>query len=89
MAWRMPSMASTLFNTYWLRFERGASTFDRAIANTGVLLEAARSAGVRRVVHISVVNASAGASTRYFRAKAALEADVRASACRGPSFAPR
>jgi NADH dehydrogenase len=69
----------TLFNTYWLRFERGRSTFERAIANTRILLDAARSAGVRRVVHVSVVNASLDAPTLYFRAKAALEGDVKSS----------
>jgi uncharacterized protein YbjT (DUF2867 family) len=69
----------TLFNTYWLRFPRGASTFEGAIARCAELLSAAREAGVRRVVHVSVVNAAADAETPYVRAKAALETVVRSS----------
>lgn len=69
----------TLFNTYWLRFPRGSSTFEAAVARSATLLAAAREAGVRRVVHISVVNAAADAETPYVRAKAALEAVVRSS----------
>lgn len=69
----------TLFNTYWLRFPRGDSTFEGAVARSATLLAAARSAGVRRVVHVSVVNAAPDAETPYVRAKAALEAVVRSS----------
>lgn len=69
----------TLFNTYWLRFPRLGSTFEGAVATSAGLLSAARRAGVRRVVHVSVVNASPDAGTPYVRAKAALEAVVRAS----------
>ena len=45
-----------LFNTYWLRFPRGAETFEGAVASSATLLAAARGAGVRRVVHVSVVS---------------------------------
>jgi uncharacterized protein YbjT (DUF2867 family) len=69
----------TLYNTSWLRFPRAGSTFEGAVARSAVLLAAARSAGVRRVVHVSVVNASSDAATPYVRAKAALEAVVRSS----------
>jgi uncharacterized protein YbjT (DUF2867 family) len=69
----------TLFNTYWLRFPRGGSTFEGAVARSAALLAAARDAGVRRVVHVSVVNASADAETPYVRAKAALESVVRSA----------
>ncbi len=51
----------------------------RSIADTRLLMGAAREAGVRRLVHVSVVNASPEAPTEYFRAKARLENDVRAS----------
>jgi uncharacterized protein YbjT (DUF2867 family) len=71
--------ADTLFNTYWLRFPRGGSTFEDAVARSAVLLAAAREAGVQRVVHVSVVNAAADAETPYVRAKAALEDIVRSS----------
>ena len=71
--------ATTLYNTYWIRFERGDATFDRAVANTRVLLAAAERAGVERVVHISVSNPSDDSPLPYFRAKAALERAVRES----------
>jgi len=70
---------ATLFNTYWLRFPRGDQTFEGAIARSATLLAVARESGVRRVVHVSVVNASPGAETPYVRAKAALESVVMAS----------
>ena len=69
----------TLFNTYWLRFPRERETFEGLVGRSAMLLEAARVAGVRRIVHVSVINATADAETPYVRAKAALEALVRAS----------
>jgi len=69
----------TLFNTYWLRFPRAGATFEGAVARSAGLVSAAREAGVRRIVHVSVVNAAADAETPYVRSKAALEAVVRAS----------
>jgi uncharacterized protein YbjT (DUF2867 family) len=69
----------TLFNTLWIRFPRGRSTFEGAVAQSAELIAAAREASVRRIVHVSVVNATADAATPYVRAKAALEAVVRAS----------
>ena len=69
-----------LYNTYWLRFPRGgAQTFEGAVARAAVLLAAAHEAGVRRVVHVSVVNATPDAETPYVRAKAALEVVVRST----------
>lgn len=68
-----------LYNTWWLRFPRDGATFEGLIASSAVLLSAAREAGVRRVVHVSVVGASPDAETPYVRAKAALEAVVRSS----------
>jgi uncharacterized protein YbjT (DUF2867 family) len=73
--------AETLYNTYWIRFERGASTFERAVRNTKTLFAAAARAGVGRVVHLSVTNADrgAGAAFPYFRGKAELEDALRRS----------
>jgi len=68
-----------LYNTYWIRFERGASTFAGAVRNTQVLAEAARAAGVRRIVHISVSNPSADSPFAYFRGKAAAEEAIRSA----------
>jgi uncharacterized protein YbjT (DUF2867 family) len=69
----------TLYNTYWIRFPRGAVTFEQATARTVVLIDAAKRAGVRRLVHISVVNASESGPTPYFAAKARVERHVAAS----------
>lgn len=63
----------TLYNTLWIRFERGLITYAWAIERSRILFDAARRAGVRRIVHISVVNASPDAPTAYFRAKAVVE----------------
>jgi len=69
----------TLFNTYWVRFPRGDESFDRAIAASTVLIRAAREAGVRRLVHVSVVGAEPSGPTPYVRAKGRLEGIVRSS----------
>jgi uncharacterized protein YbjT (DUF2867 family) len=65
--------ADTLYNTYWIRFPRDGLTFERAVENTAVLLRAARAAGVRRVVHVSVSNPSRSSPLPYFRGKALAE----------------
>lgn len=66
----------TLYNTFWIRFERGPITYDWAVDRTRTLFEAARRAGVRRIVHLSVINAARDAPTAYFRAKAAVEGSL-------------
>jgi NADH dehydrogenase len=71
--------ADTLYNTYWVRFERGETTFARAVENTRVLFDAAKRAGVRRVVHITVANSDASSPFAYFRGKAATEQALRDS----------
>lgn len=71
--------ADTLYNTYWIRFERGASTFTRAVENSRRLFAAARDAGVRRVVHLSVSNAAEVSPLAYFRGKAEVERALAAS----------
>ena len=43
--------ASTLYNTYWVRFPRGDVTWNTVLEDTRTLLRAARAAGVERVVH--------------------------------------
>jgi NADH dehydrogenase len=69
----------TFYNTYWIRFERSGLTFDEINRRTGLLLAAAVHAGVRRIVHVSVVNAATDAPTKYFVAKARLDDVVRGS----------
>ena len=68
--------ASTLFNTYWVRFDRGDITHDVAVRNTAVLVRAAEEAGVKRIVHVSVSNPSIDSPLPYFRGKAQAEQAV-------------
>jgi nucleoside-diphosphate-sugar epimerase len=68
-----------LVNTYWVRFPHGGMTFERAVANTRTLIEAAKSAGVRRIVHVSIANASLDSPLAYYSGKARLEEAVRSS----------
>jgi len=63
----------TLYNTYWVRFDHGEQTFALAVENTRALFGAARAAGVRRVVHVSITNPSLDSPLPYFQGKAALE----------------
>jgi len=74
----------TLYNTYWIRFPRRGVTYDLAVANTEVLVRAAAQAGVRRIVHVSITNASETSPFPYFRGKGYLE---RVIACSGLSYA--
>ena len=65
--------AATLYNTYWVRFSHRHVTFDKAIKNTKSLITAAEDAGIRRIVHVSITNASEESSLPYFRGKGLLE----------------
>lgn len=64
---------ATLYNTYWVRFPRGEVTYEKAVENTRILINAAREAGVRRIVHLSITNPSPDSTLGYFRGKAAIE----------------
>jgi NADH dehydrogenase len=65
--------ANTLYNTYWVRFNHGSATFEKALANTRILFAAAREAGVEKIVHISVTQASEFSDLPYYRGKALQE----------------
>jgi uncharacterized protein YbjT (DUF2867 family) len=65
--------ATTLYNTYWVRFPRGDVDHERAVANLRVLFHAARQAGVERIVHVSITHPSIGSPYGYFRGKAEAE----------------
>lgn len=65
--------SSTLINTYWVRFPHGDATFEKAVRNTQTLIDAAKNAGVRRIVHVSIANPSADSPLGYYRGKAELE----------------
>lgn len=71
--------ADCLFNTYWIRFARGNLTFETAVANSRTLIDAAVEAGVRRIVHVSITNASSTSPLPYFRGKGLVEEAIAAS----------
>ena len=62
-----------LYNTYWVRFNHKTFTHATAVENTLKLFDAARDAGVRRIVHVSMTNPSEDSPLEYFRGKALLE----------------
>lgn len=70
--------SEVLFNTYWIRFERGSTTFERAVKDTLTLFRAAKEAGVRKIVHISITNPSEGSKYPYFKGKAVVERELAA-----------
>lgn len=69
----------TLFNTYWIRFDHRDRTFRRCVEESRTLFRAARAAGVRRVVHISITNPDLRSPLPYFVGKAEVEDALRAS----------
>jgi NADH dehydrogenase len=65
---------STLYNTFWVRFDHGSTSFAHAIEASRMLFSAAQRAGVQRVVHLSIANPSLNSPLAYFRGKALVEA---------------
>lgn len=74
--------ADVLYNTYWVRYRHRGTHFGEAVANTRILLGAAREAGVRKVVHLSVSNPSEDSPLDYYAGKSRAEAAVRESGMR-------
>ncbi|MCL2466025.1 MAG: NAD(P)H-binding protein [Micrococcales bacterium] len=74
----------TFYNTYWVRFARRGASHDLAVAHSRALITAAARAGVRRMVHISIMNPDPDSPYTYQRGKAIVEDLVRAS---GMSYA--
>lgn len=74
----------TLFNTYWVRFPHGSTTFETAVENSRRLFTAAAEAGVRRIVHVSITHPDIRSPYPYFRGKAHVESDLSSA---GVSYA--
>ena len=62
-----------LTNTYWVRFNHSMFQHADAVQNTLTLFEAAKAAGVSRIVHVSITNPSLDSHLEYFSGKAKLE----------------
>lgn len=69
--------ADVLYNTYWVRFNFSGRKVkfkhNIAVENTLKLFSAAKAAGVRRIVHVSITNPSEESHLEYFSGKAKLE----------------
>jgi nucleoside-diphosphate-sugar epimerase len=65
--------ADVLYNTYWVRFNHKNFTHSSAVDNTLRLFEAAKRAGVQRIIHVSITNPSMESHLEYFNGKARLE----------------
>jgi len=76
--------ATVLYNTYWVRFNHKTFAHADAVKNTLILFEAAKKAGVERIVHVSITNPSLDSPLEYFSGKATLEEALKAS---GVSYA--
>jgi NADH dehydrogenase len=63
----------TLYNTFWVRFDHGPASFANAIEHSRMLFFAAKRAGVKRIVHLSITNPSIESPLPYFRGKALVE----------------
>ncbi|MCL2005318.1 MAG: NAD(P)H-binding protein [Planctomycetaceae bacterium] len=64
---------SVLYNTYWVRFNHHNFKHSIAVENTLKLFEAAKKAGVKRIIHTSITNPSLDSPLEYFSGKAMLE----------------
>ena len=64
---------NTLYNTFWVRFDHGKTSFANAIERSRMLFFAAKRAGVQRIVHLSITNPSLESPLPYFRGKALVE----------------
>lgn len=67
----------TLFNSYWVRYDHGGVDHALAVERSRRLFEAAASAGVRRIVHVSIANPDSASPLTYYRGKAEVEAALR------------
>lgn len=73
-----------LYNTYWVRFNHKLFQHADAVQNTLRLFDAAKRAGVERIVHVSITNPSLDSPLEYFSGKAKLEQALKQS---GVSYA--
>lgn len=65
--------ATVLYNNYWVRFNHSDFTYAKAVDNSRLLFAAAKEAGIKRIVHISITNPSEDSRFEYFSGKAIIE----------------
>jgi nucleoside-diphosphate-sugar epimerase len=69
----------TLYDTYWVRFNHRLFDHTGAVTNSKILFDAAKLAGVERVVHVSITNPSVESPLSYFKGKAQVESALEKS----------
>jgi NADH dehydrogenase len=81
--------ASAIVNLVGILNETGGQTFQKAHVDfTHGVIKACRAAGVRRLVHMSALNADPGGPSKYLRSKGDAEAAVSASGLDWTIFRP-
>ncbi len=65
--------ATVLYNNYWVRFNHRSFSYEQAVENSYKLFAAAKAAGIKRIVHVSITNPSLDSPFEYFSGKAKLE----------------
>ena len=69
-----------LINNYWVRFDQPPLfTHAQAVLHAKTLFEAAKRAGVTRIVHISITNPDRSSDLPYFSGKAEMEDHLRST----------
>ena len=66
-----------LINTYWVRFNHAMFNHNQGVMNTRTLFQAAKDAGVERIVHVSITNPDIHSELPYFRGKAEVEVALK------------
>lgn len=66
-----------MHNTYWVRFNHRLFNFDEAVHHSRVLFRAAKRAGVRRIVHVSILHSREADDLGYYRGKHLVEDALR------------
>ena len=65
-----------LYNTYWVRFNHKTFTHHEAVENTKIMFQAAKKAGIKKIVHVSITNPDINSDLEYFQGKGELEKDL-------------
>ncbi|THB64255.1 MAG: NAD-dependent epimerase/dehydratase family protein [Gammaproteobacteria bacterium] len=65
-----------LYNNYWVRFNHSLFNHSDAVKDGITLLKAAKDAGVKRIVHVSITNPSLDSDLEYFKGKAEFEKTI-------------
>jgi uncharacterized protein YbjT (DUF2867 family) len=68
-----------LINTYWIRYPHKKLTHENAAQNIQFLVQCAKKAGVRQIIHLSVSNPSEDSTLSYYKGKAQAENMIKNS----------